>query len=116
MTNKELITIGYDFTENYLHSMDIYISDSYLTNICKAYHENITSALSGLNAIVKEYTSMAAEIAIKECMYYYYFRENFSLTEYKYKRVFELGRFLWYISIEKEEFLRDIKETLDIYL
>lgn len=34
MTNKELITIGYDFTENYLHSlhpMDIYKSKAVYT-------------------------------------------------------------------------------------
>lgn len=116
MTINELITKGFEFAAAYVPNMDIYINNGYINDICPVYYENAVDALEELKTIVKNFTELAEEVVIFDTLYYYYFRENFSLTEYKYKRIFELGRFLWYISIEKEEFLRDIKETLNIYL
>ena len=117
MTKTELITIGFDFTQKNLPTLDILINDSYLTEIQEYNYENIIKALDGLNDIILEYSKIAEEIAINQCIYYYYFRENFlTSTGSRYNNAFELSRFLWYISIEKDEFLQDIKETLNTYL
>ena len=116
MTINELITKGFEFAAAYVPNMNIYIDNGYINDISPVYYENAVDALEELKTIVKNFTELADEVVILNTLYYYYFRENFALTDYKYKRVFELGRFLWYISIEKEEFLRDIKETLDTYL
>ena len=116
MTINELIIKGFEFAAAYVPNMDIYIDNGYINDISPVYYENAVDAMEELKTVVKNFTELAEEVVILNTLYYYYFRENFALTDYKYKRVFELGRFLWYISIEKEEFLRDIKETLDTYL
>lgn len=116
MTTKELIFKGFEFAAAYVPNMDIYIDNGYVNDISPVYYENVVDALEELKTIVKNFTELAEEVVILDTLYRYYFKENFALTDYKYKRAFELGRFLWYISTEKEEFLRDIKETLDTYL
>ena len=116
MTINELITKGFEFAAAYVPNMNIYIDNGYVNEISPVRYENAVDAMEELKTIVKNFTESAEEVVILNTLYYYYLRENFALTDYKYKRVFELGRFLWYISIEKEEFLRDIKETLDTYL
>ena len=116
MTINELITKGFEFAAAYVPNMNIYIDNGYVNEISSIYYENAVDALEELKTVVKNFTELAEEVVILNTLYYYYFRENFSLTEYKYKRIFELGRFLWYISTEKEEFLRDITDTLNTYL
>lgn len=116
MTINELIIKGFEFSAVFVPNMDIYIDNGYVNEISPVHYENTVDALEELKTVVKNFTELAEEVVILNTLYYYYFRENFSLTEYKYKRIFELGRFLWYISTEKEEFLRDITDTLNTYL
>lgn len=116
MTTKELIFKGYEFSATYLPNMDIYIDNGYVNDITPTYYENAVDALEEFKAIIKKFTELADEIVILDTLYQYYFRENFSLTEYKYKRVFELGRFLWYISIDYSEFIAEVQNTLEKYL
>lgn len=116
MTINELIIKGFEFAAAYVPNMNIYIDNGYVNEISPVHYENAVDTLEELKTVVKNFTELAEEVVILNTLYYYYFRENFSLTEYKYKRIFELGRFLWYISTEKEEFLRDITDTLNTYL
>lgn len=116
MTINELIIKGFEFSAAYVPNMDIYIDNGYINDITPAYYENAVNALEELKTIVKNFTELAEEVVILNTLYYYYFRENFALTDYKYKRVFELGRFLWYISIDYNEFITEVQDTLETYL
>lgn len=118
MTHTELITIGYQFTEKYLpYGIDIYIDNSYLDEIEDYNYIDILNAIEEFKFITSKYEAVAAELSIESCLYYYYFRERFvSETDFQLKNAFRLGRFLWYISIEKDEFLEDIERILKIYL
>lgn len=116
MIIKELIFKGFEFMEAFLPDMDVYIENSYIDDITPVYYENAVDALEELKTIVENFTELAEKTEIINTLYYYYFKENFTLTEYKYKRVFELGRFLWYISIEYREFITEVQNTLETYL
>ena len=116
MTIKELVFKGYEFSTAFLPDMDIYLDNNYLNDICPVYYENAVDALKEFETIVKNFTELAEETEIINTLCHYYFKENFTLTEYKYKRVFELGRFLWYISIDYNEFIAEVQNTLETYL
>ena len=118
MTNLELITIGYQFVEKYLpHGIDVYIDSSYLEEIEAYNYKNIYNAIEEFKFITSKYEAVAAELPVIDCIYYYYFKDNFvGNTDFQLKNAFKLGRFLWYISIEKDEFLEDIEKVLKIYL
>lgn len=116
MTINELIIKGFEFAAAYVPNMDIYIDNGYINDISPVYYESAVDAMGELKTVVKNFTELADEVVILNTLYYYYFRENFSLTEYKYKRVFELGRFLWYISIDYNEFIAEVQDTLETYL
>lgn len=116
MTINELIIKGFEFAAAYVPNMDIYIDNGYINDICPVYYENAVAALKELETIVKNFTELAEEAVILDTLYRYYFKENFALADYKYKRVFELGRFLWYISIDYNEFIAEVQNTLERYL
>lgn len=116
MTINELIIKGFEFAAAYVPNMDIYIDNGYINDICPVYYENAVDTLKEFETIVKNFTELVEETEIIDTLYHYYFKENFALTEYKYKRVFELGRFLWYISIDYNEFIAEVQNTLETYL